>query len=283
MPETLEDIILDYDKRGMLALRPHLPADFCEQAAEYVLEHPGHTLIVTGFYVLMADKPETDGPPGAIAIGKALEGLGRKVTYVTDACTAPVLRQWAGEAEVVEFPVAGIEESKRHAAALLERLRPDLLISIERCGRNSNDEYLNMRGRDISPQTARVDYLFDGSVPSVGIGDGGNEIGMGNLVEIIPSVDSLPDEPAVAEVDRLVIASVSNWGGYGLVAAISRIVGRNLLPSPDDEDLMVQGMVAAGAVDGTTGDAVATVDNFSMEENGALLTRLHRWADGEQS
>ena len=283
MPETLEDIILDYDKRGMLALRPHLPADFCEQAAQYVVDHPGHTLIVTGFYVLMAGKPETDGPPGAVAIGNALQSLGRKVSYVTDACTAPVLRQWAGEVEVIEFPVVGVEESKRHAAELLERLRPDLLISIERCGRNSNDEYLNMRGRSITHETARVDYLFDGSVPSVGIGDGGNEIGMGNLVEVIPSVESLPDDPAIAEVDRLIIASVSNWGGYGLVAAISRLTGRNLLPSAEAEDLMVQGMVEAGAVDGTTGDAVPTVDNFSMEENGALLARLHRIAGGEQS
>ena len=283
MPETIEDIILDYDKRGMLALRPHLPADFCEQAAQYVVDHPGHTLIVTGFYVLMAGKPETDGPPGAIAIGNALQSLGRKVSYVTDACTAPVLRQWAGEAEVIEFPVVGVDESKRHAAELLGRLRPDLLISIERCGRNNNDEYLNMRGRSITHETARVDYLFDGSVPSVGIGDGGNEIGMGNLVEVIPSVDSLPDDPAIAEVDRLVIASVSNWGGYGLVAAISRLTGRNLLPPAEAEDLMVQGMVEAGAVDGTTGYAVPTVDNFSMEENGALLARLHRIADGEQS
>ena len=149
--------------------------------------------------------------------------LGRKVSYVTDACTAPVLRQWAGDAEVIEFPVTGVEESKRYAADLLERLQPALLISIERCGRNRNDEYLNMRGRSITSNTARVDYLFDGSVPSVGIGDGGNEIGMGNLADIIPSVDSLPDDPAIAEVDRLVIASVSNWGGYGLVAAISRL------------------------------------------------------------
>lgn len=283
MPETVEDIILDHDKRGMLALRPHLPADFCQQGAQYAVDHPGHTLIVTGFYVLMAGKPETDGPPGAIAIGNALQSLGRKVSYVTDACTAPVLRQWAGEAEVIEFPVAGVGESKRHAAGLLERLKPSLLISIERCGRNRDDEYLNMRGRSITSETARVDYLFDGSVPSVGIGDGGNEIGMGNLLEIIPSVDSLPDAPAISEVDRLVIASVSNWGGYGLVAAISRLAGRNLLPFAEAEDRMVQGMVAAGAVDGTTGDAVPTVDNFSMAENGALLARLHRWADGVPS
>ena len=278
MPETIEDIILDFDKRGMLALRPHMAADFCEQAAQYVLDHPGHTLIVTGFYVLMSDKPETDGPPGAIAIGNALMSLGRKVSYVTDACTAPVLRRWAGDADLIEFPTTGIEESKRYAAELLERLQPSLLISIERCGRNRNDEYLNMRGRSITENTARLDYLFDGSVPSVGIGDGGNEIGMGNLVEVIPTVDSLPDDPAIAQVDRLVIASVSNWGGYGLVAAISRLTDRNLLPSAESEAAMVRGMVEAGAVDGTTGDAVPTVDNFSMEENGALLARLHRLA-----
>ena len=282
MPETIEEIILDFDKRGMLALRPHIASDFCEQAAQYVVDHPGHTVIVTGFYVLMAGKPETDGPPGAIAIGNALKALDRKVTYVTDECTAPVLRQWAGDAEVVEFPVTGVEESKRHASELLAQLQPDLLISIERCGRNRNDEYLNMRGRSITENTARVDYLFDGSVPSVGIGDGGNEIGMGNLVDVIPSVDSLPDDPAISRVDRLVIASVSNWGGYGLVAAISRLVGRNLLPSADSESSMVQGMVDAGAVDGTTGDAVPTVDNFSMDENGALLARLHALAAGGQ-
>jgi hypothetical protein len=276
MAETIEDIILDHDKRGMLALRPHVAPDFCQQAARHVLDHPGHTVVVTGFYVIMAGKPETDGPPGAITIGRALQALGRRVTYVTDGYTAPVLRQWADGADVVEFPIAGVEESKGHAAQLLQELQPSLLISIERCGRNRNDEYLNMRARDITPQTARVDYLFDGGVPSVGIGDGGNEIGMGNLVEVIPSVDSLPDEPAISQVDRLVIASVSNWGGYGLAAALSQLTAQNLLPEAEDEAQMVQGMVDSGAVDGTTGDAVPTVDNFSMDENGAILARLHR-------
>ena len=275
MAETIEDIILDHDKRGMLALRPHLPGDFCRQAAQYVLEHPGHTLIVTGFYVIMAGKPETDGPPGAIAIGRSLQELGRRVTYVTDEYAAPVLRQWAAGADVIEFPIAGVEESRGHAAELLEQLKPSLLISIERCGRNRNDAYLNMRARDITPQTARVDYLFDGGIPSVGIGDGGNEIGMGNLVDVIPSVESLPDDPAISRVDRLVIASVSNWGGYGLAAALSQLTGTNLLPGATEEARMVQGMIDAGAVDGTTGDAVPTVDNFSMDENGAILARLH--------
>jgi hypothetical protein len=277
--ETIEDIILDHDARGMLALRPHLPSDYCSQAAKYVMDHPGDVIIVTGFYILMAGGPETDGPPGAIAIGKALQALGWRVTYVSDRYTTPVLRAWAADADIIDFPIADIPESKQQAASILDRLRPSLLISIERCGRNSEDAYLNMRSRDISAQTARLDYLFDGSVPSVGIGDGGNEIGMGNLVDVIPSVESLPDLPAVVTVDRLVIASVSNWGGYGLVAGLSRLAGKNLLPSVEHETRIIRSMIEAGAVDGTTGEAIATVDNFTTEENGAILARLHRLVD----
>ncbi len=280
MAETIEDIILDHDKRGMLALRPYLPADFCTRAAQFIIDKTGGVIIVTGFYVVMAGKPETDGPPGAIAIGEALKALGRQVTYVSDEYTTPVLRRYANGSEVIDFPIEGVAASKLHAAGILERVNPSLLISIERCGRTRDDTYLNMRYVDISPHTARLDYLFDSDIPSVGIGDGGNEIGMGNLAEVIPTVDSLPDYPAVNQVDRLVIASVSNWGGYGLVAALSRIAGRNLLPSVESETAMLHGMVEAGVVDGTTGDAVPTVDNFTAEENGAVLARLHRVVEG---
>jgi hypothetical protein len=276
MGETIEDIILSQDKRGMLALRPYLPDDYCSQAAQFIIDNPGNVIIVTGFYVVMAGKPETDGPSGAIAIGEALKALGRKVTYVSDEYTTPVLREFGKGSDVIDFPIDGVVSSKKQAKGILEQVKPSLLISIERCGRTRDDTYLNMRYVDISRHTARLDYLFDSDVPSVGIGDGGNEIGMGNLAEVIPQVDSLPDYPAVNQVDRLVIASVSNWGGYGLVAALSRISGQNLLPSVESETAMLHGMIESGVVDGTTGDAVPTVDNFSAEENGALLTRLHQ-------
>ena len=274
--DTIEDIILSEDMRGVSELRPFVAADFCDQAAQYILDHPGRVAIITGFYILTAGQHETDGPPGAIAIGNALQALGRQVTYVTDCHTAPMMRKWLGEeAEVVEFPVAGEETSREAARQLVEELQPDLLLTIERCGRNASDIYLNMLSRDITEYTARLDYLFELGVPSVGIGDGGNEIGMGNLVEHIPPVDRLPDEPAISTVDRLIIASVSNWGGYGLVAAISRLVGRNLLPSVDEDARLITEMVDDGAVDGGSGLNRYYVDNFTLEQNGELLGLLH--------
>ena len=275
--ETIEDIILSEDKRGVSELRSFVPADFCTQAAQYLLDHPGKVAIITGFYILTAGQHETDGPPGAIAIGNALQELGREVTYVTDCHSAPMMRKWLGDrAEVIEFPIADAEASRESARQLIEELRPDLLVTIERCGRTAGDVYLNMLSRDITEYTARLDYLFEFGIPSVGIGDGGNEIGMGNVAEHIPPVDRLPDEPAITEVDRLVLASVSNWGGYGLVSALSRIVGRNLLPKVEHEDRMITQMVDDGAVDGGSGINRYYVDNFTLEENGELLGLLHK-------
>jgi hypothetical protein len=53
---------------------------------------------------------------------------------------------------------------------------------------------------------------------------------MGNLAAVLPTVSTLPQQSAVTRVDRLVIASVSNWGGYGLVAALPRLAGATCYP-----------------------------------------------------
>jgi hypothetical protein len=197
------------------------------------------------------------------------------VVYLSDGPTVPLLRGWRDtRAQVLDCPIAGVPASRQWAAELLAELHPALLISIERCGRTSQDTYLNMRARDITPYTARLDYLFEAGVPSVGIGDGGNEIGMGNLAGVIPTVESLPRQPAVTKVDRLVLASVSNWGGYGLVADLSRLVGRDLLPTVAQEAELVRYLVDGGAVDGTTGRREYRVDGFTLEEHGAVLGRL---------
>ncbi len=274
--QSIEDIILGNDQRGVAALRPYLPTDYCERTAQYVLSNPGTTLIATGFYISRARAPETDGPPGALAIGRALESLGRRVVYVSDLYTVPILRAFVKSGtEVIDFPIADDDASSQFASELLSRLDPSLLISIERCGLTKNGTYLNMRGVDISPQTARLDHLFLQHPRTIGIGDGGNEIGMGNLARNIPQVATLPSNPAITGATHLIISSTSNWGGYGLVAALSRLVGRNLLPSLEEEAELIGRMVDLGAVDGVVGASQYSVDSMSLEEHGQALSRLH--------
>lgn len=271
--ETIEDIILDKDKRGLSLLKNHLPSDFCDQASTLIMDHPGTVLITTGFYILAGSGAETDGPPGAIAIGKALQALGYQVVYVTDKYTVPFLE--GHEASVVDFPIADDDESKIFAQQLLQTFDPSLLIAIERCGFTKDTRYRNMHGQDISEYNARIDHLFTDFPYSVGIGDGGNEIGMGSLATKIPQVPTLVNHPCLTTTTKLIISSVSNWGGYGLVTSLSRKVNQNLLPSIEEEQNWVKAMVDIGAVDGFTNKQEYKVDGFSLEDNSSILRRLH--------
>ena len=286
MTRTIEDIILDHDRRGINALRPHLPADFCDQAAQYALEHPGPVIIATGFYIMMSDAPETDGPPGAFAIGDALRELGQRVLYTADEPMAYMMASWARShgdpSPIIRYHIIDDPHINDHfVREIITEREPALLISIERCSADADGIYRNMRGRDITPQTARIDRLFQQGLPSIGIGDGGNEIGMGNLQEVIAGADQLPEHPAVVGCDRLIAASTSNWGGYGLVAALSVRAGRNLLPDVERDAECIRFLVDAGAVTGVTGAHDYLVDEFTLEENAAVLQELHDYVNAK--
>ena len=273
---SIEDIVLDHDNRGVSALRRYLPENFCDDAASLILANPGTVLIATGFYIIAAGATETDGPPGAIAIGDALSSIGYEVVYVTDKYTAPLLQTLRGsQSRVVDFPITTPEESKAFAKQLLDELTPSVLVAIERCGLTEDGIFRNWRGKNISEFNAKIDYLFDGHPNTVGIGDGGNEIGMGNLASIIPTVPSLVKFPCITTTTKLVVTSVSNWGGYGLVAALSRQKGNNLLPSIEAERELVKRNVELGAVDGITTERVNKVDGFTLEENSRTVAALH--------
>jgi len=272
---TIEDIILQKDGRNISALRPYLPSNYVEEAADLILEHPGKVLIVTGFYIVYANAPETDGPPGAAAIGEALAAIGYEVAYVTDKYSMDVMKSVAGDNRVIEFPIADHMDSAAAARKILETENPSVVIAIERAGLVGDGTFRNMHGTDISAYNAKIDHLFDQHPYSVGIGDGGNEIGMGNLRDEAAGIDRLPDDPCVTTTTKLMIASVSNWGGYGLAAALSLKMSKNLLPSIKAENAWVQSTYETGAVDGPTGQHRPYVDGFPLDEYNSCLTDLH--------
>jgi hypothetical protein len=85
--------------------------------------------------------------------------------------------------------------------------------------------------------------------------------------------------PCATTTTRLVISSVSNWGAWGIIAAMSRLRGRNLLPSVRDAHDLTARAVELGAVDGTTGRRTESVDGFPLEENDRVLAEMHTWLD----
>jgi len=270
----IEDIILQDDIRGMKALRPHMKEGWLDLSAQLLLDHPGKILIATGFYILRAGEPETDGPPGAVAIGQALKTLGNTVAYVTDEKCSTAIRAISGDDAVEEFPITTHHESTMFAHDLLVKHAPSALVSIERAGLLGDGTYRNWKGIDFSEHNAKIDHMFDQHPYSVGIGDGGNEIGMGNMRHVIPDIENLPDDPCVTTTTELITSSVSNWGGYGLVAALSVKTGKNLVPSVEQGYEWVKDIVAVGAVEGMSGESKDWVDARAPEDDAMCLRDL---------
>jgi hypothetical protein len=114
----------------------------------------------------------------------------------------------------------------------------------------------------------------------VGVGDGGNEIGMGSVrARLRRAAPRIAKAAAVVPVTHLVVAGTSNWGAYGIVAELSRRLRRQLLHTADDERRMVQACVDAGAVDGVTRKPEPTVDALPLAAHVSMVELLRLIAD----
>lgn len=206
-PKSVEEAILRHSWRGMLELSKFVSPTYCHDAARQILSWPlGTVLVTTGFFV--AGQPETDGPAGTMVLARALKMLGFTPVIVAE----PFAREYFRLQDFAVEPVLPKNDAAFYGRMLKEHA-PVGLVSIERCGRNAENDYCNMRGESVAALTSCVDELFlqaKGIVPTVSVGDGGNEIGMGNLAGEIR--ESLELSPCTVEVDNLVLASVSNWG-----------------------------------------------------------------------
>ena len=124
-----------------------------------------------------------------------------------------------------------------------------------------------MRGVSIAEFTADIDRLFDlareNGIYTVGVGDGGNEIGMGNLKDVI--LNELSLVPCKTEVADLVIATVSNWGAYALAGCLSVLEGKNVFAEYEEVAKYIEYIVENGSVDGVNKVHTATVDGFDAD------------------
>jgi Domain of unknown function (DUF4392) len=240
----------------------------------------GAVVIVTGF-VVAEGMVETDGPPGAAVLGRALRRLGVRVRYTSDPAVLPVLE---ATLRVLDEPVDvfAYPEGRHAAREVLEREQPTHLVAIERPGRGREGDYLNARGVSVAAWNRPLDEMFVNPrrrglrrPVTIAVGDGGNEIGMGCVRARLQRDGELMARIAsVVRVDHLVVAGVSNWGAYGIVAQLGRLAGQRLLHTPAEERKLIEACVKAGAVDGLTRRAEPTVDTLDADTHAAFVGLL---------
>jgi hypothetical protein len=300
----------DPGNRG-LARDPHdnlftaTKGDF-EAACRGIVAEPSALMYVyTGFIIPSADPPtfETDGPLGAVFLARALRprpfSLSPQV-IAEPACAKAVFAglQHAGEKryKLTEINFGSMAPDpwrmKWTGWVLHEGGRPknkaSHMIAIERAGPARDDRCYTMRGKDTTDLLHPNHLWFDwsnrfgrtGGGTMIGIGDGGNEVGMGKIPhETI--VKNIPNGKRIhcrVPTDRLIVAGVSNWGAYALAAGV--YVLRGVKPpadlfDPNREREILEVMVREGPlVDGVTGKQTATVDGLSWGEYSAPLIRI---------
>ena len=149
----------------------------------------------------MLDTFESDGPAGAIALYRVLEQIGAEPILI---CGDVLANAIGGDYCVARVPLGRPAGLRQQVTDLLADYQPELMVSIELAGPAGDGHYYNMRGEDISSGTLCFDVFLELSdCPVIALGDGGNEIGMGNVLE---KLSELAIIPSVTTCDELVIA-----------------------------------------------------------------------------
>jgi hypothetical protein len=277
-------------------------------AAERLAASPrgARVVLTTG----MATRPwistaliENDGPAGTAVLARALSlGLGAipvviaeeevldTVSAMLRAVGLVVVAEVAAEAgglalaEVRPYPQED-EAARRDAEPLLDALCPAALISVERVGRNERGVYHNARGQDISLGKARLDPLFEAAVRrgllTIGVGDGGNEVGMGLVLDEVRRHVPLGERCAcgcgggvatVTATEILVTAGVSNWACYAITASLALRLSRpDLLHTPEEEERLLRYGVELGLLDALRGVIDPDVDAIPLSTHMAMV------------
>jgi hypothetical protein len=272
---------------------------------------PGDTVIIATGWI---DQPlvapgygESDGPPGAVALARALRlALKAIPIIVVDDCLVPGVRQIAQAAgfhyvnpdishhsvelnKLLTLSVLSLprehEQAQAEAVEMINRFKPAACIAIERGGMNDAGMIHNMAGRETGETQAKLDYLFlaarSQGILTLGIGDGGNEIGMANIADAIrehipyakqcqcPCGEGLTPSTLV---DLLITANMSNWGAYAIAALLAASTGvLTALNTPEKEERVLNAAAAAGFHDAIYGSVAPSVDGCPIEIQLAMV------------
>jgi hypothetical protein len=267
----IENVILRHSQRGMVTVARGLEPGYCFRAAALLRDHPGVVLIGTGFPV--NGSFETDGPIGALALSRVLEHLGGQPVFVCGPPLAGILKQ---SCRTLEIPILDPEGTLPWVEQALLRYHPALILSVERPGMADDGRYYNMRGQDITATTMKFDLFFEkAACPTIAFGDGGNEVGMGNIKRLRAA---LPITPSKTRCDELIVSTVTNWGVYGVIAELSRMVGEDLFRLFNPEQIAAH-LVANGSLDGVTWKPMPSEDGFPLTVGRSIIQTLRRVAN----
>jgi hypothetical protein len=249
---------------------------------------PARVLLLSGAAVpVHMPVGENDGPIGTVVLARALTRIGHQVRILTDPVAAEpfrgLLRGIALDVPVLEI---GLDD-----VALQDRLAADhdVVCAIERLGGNVNGILYGATGHSRAPFRANLDRLVrrarEAGKRTIGVGDGGNEIGFGNVRERLMA--ELPEHAlcgvtpcgggvySAVETDVLLVANTSNMGAHAITAGLALLRrDLSLCHTAEDEHALAHVGVGLGLIDGGSGRLRPWCDGVPPAANAAVVEIL---------
>lgn len=259
---------------------------------------PRDTVVIcTGFFDPPAMITEGDGPIGAALLGRALALLlDATPVFLTEVANIPRMQELvrATGLEVVDLDLARTTSFKAAFAPLpidaqraqalcgplMESIRPAAMISIEKPSPSFAGTYHIGSGVDVSPLVGKVDHYVRAAkgagAITIGIGDGGNEVGMGRIADAVREhVSTGAIIGSSVETDILVVGAIANWGAYALEACLAAATHRpEAIHSLDVERRVFDAAARAGMIDPMSGLAHGWVDGTPAICSESILELL---------
>ena len=313
------DQLMNLDPRGYgvcrilyAGSRAYNGAPLTQNAADRLLQavHPGDAVfILTGFVLLPHRVPETDGLVGSMLLARALVlALGATpilicpedcVGAVRQCATAVGLHLYEDLKAAMALPMSmgylpftkDSSVAQAQAEALLTLVTPTAAIAIEAPGANAIGVYHNAVGLDVSALEAKTDVLWammrGRGIPTLAIGDLGNEIGMGairqHILDYVPRTGAQECRCgcnggilAATGADAVITATCSDWGCYGLIAMLAYRKGdMRILHSDEMQAETLRTASRCGMVD-MDGSLVPGIDGFDMRMIVSVLSLMRQ-------
>lgn len=268
---------------------------------------PGDVVgLITGFpsrSFLGRGITETDGPVGAVYLARVLEEVlnavpiiiidpalqkycvkpafsaGLLVTTVERALTA---KRGSVNAAALSFVDCPVEDDAAHTAAVrfMRELQPKALIAIEMPAIAADGFAHTASGRAIVHEhLAKADHFFqiakETGVLRIGLGDGGNEMGMGNLRETLARISPIGNIiAAMSDSDVPVVGASSNWAAYAIGVCLEALKGGVQVNRAIDLTGIIRRCAEEGAIDGYSSRPEAKVDGTPISMNLALIEMM---------
>ena len=251
-------------------------------------------------------KGESDGPPGAAVLGRALyKGIGAIPVYIveehhTDPMIASseaagvMIKEFSAAKEkhlggvLINAPTDG-SEVPRWAASLFNTYKPKSVIATERLGPNEKGIIHGATGlAGWKPQvdlTPLIEEAEKRGIFSIGVGDNGNELGFGRIHQAVKDIQPFgkrcqcPCQSGMATIvktDVLIPAMISNWGCYGIEALLAFLLNKPDLPhTPEMEKKIITACLEAGGLEAMWCTKLFYVDGADGESSMAIVQLLN--------